>query len=169
MDKQDLQLLIAYNCWSNEKVLGVVSKISGEDFKKKLETGFNPVRETLIHIFECEAGWLKICRGISDNNNINIENNSESLESIKRKWFDLNENFQKYVEALTDEDSKRKISYQNDAGKSYEDALEHLIQHLVNHSTYHRGQIMTHLRQIKAETVNTDFLSFIDEYSQSKN
>jgi len=35
--------------------------------------------------------------------------------------------------------------------------------HVVNHSTYHRGQITTLLRQLGAEPVDTDFLVYYAE------
>jgi uncharacterized damage-inducible protein DinB len=37
------------------------------------------------------------------------------------------------------------------------------MYHVVNHSTYHRGQITTMLRQLGARPVPTDFLMFHDE------
>jgi uncharacterized damage-inducible protein DinB len=38
-----------------------------------------------------------------------------------------------------------------------------MLQHLVNHSTYHRGQVTTMLRQPGAEPTASDFLLFFDE------
>jgi uncharacterized damage-inducible protein DinB len=37
------------------------------------------------------------------------------------------------------------------------------MYHLVNHSSYHRGQVTTLLRQLRAQPVATDFLVFEDE------
>jgi uncharacterized damage-inducible protein DinB len=36
--------------------------------------------------------------------------------------------------------------------------------HLANHSTYHRGQVTTMLRQLGAEPVNTDLIAFFREH-----
>jgi uncharacterized damage-inducible protein DinB len=38
-----------------------------------------------------------------------------------------------------------------------------MLQHLVNHSTYHRGQVTTLLRQLGARAEATDLLVFVDE------
>jgi hypothetical protein len=35
--------------------------------------------------------------------------------------------------------------------------------HVVNHSSYHRGQVTTLLRQLGTEAVSTDFLVYYDE------
>ena len=40
------------------------------------------------------------------------------------------------------------------------------MTHVVNHSSYHRGQVTTLLRQLGAEPVGTDFLSYYDEKGQ---
>jgi uncharacterized damage-inducible protein DinB len=45
--------------------------------------------------------------------------------------------------------------------------LELILQHVVNHSTYHRGQVTTLLRQIGVPAVPTDFLVFIDQRAGS--
>jgi uncharacterized damage-inducible protein DinB len=37
------------------------------------------------------------------------------------------------------------------------------MYHVVNHSTYHRGQLTTMLRQLQTVPVATDFLVFHDE------
>jgi uncharacterized damage-inducible protein DinB len=37
------------------------------------------------------------------------------------------------------------------------------MYHVVNHSTYHRGQLTTLLRQLHAMPAATDFLVFYDE------
>jgi uncharacterized damage-inducible protein DinB len=39
--------------------------------------------------------------------------------------------------------------------------------HVANHSTYHRGQVATLLRQLGARPVSTDLLVFDDEQTSS--
>jgi len=35
-----------------------------------------------------------------------------------------------------------------------------MMQHLVNHATYHRGQIVTMLRQLGVKPTNTDMIFY---------
>jgi uncharacterized damage-inducible protein DinB len=37
------------------------------------------------------------------------------------------------------------------------------VVHVVNHSTYHRGQVATMLRQLGKTPQSTDYLLFLDE------
>jgi len=40
--------------------------------------------------------------------------------------------------------------------------------HVVNHSSYHRGQITTLLRQLGAEAASTDLLVYYDETPKNR-
>ena len=49
------------------------------------------------------------------------------------------------------------------SGQRWEYALGHMMQHTANHSSYHRGQVVTLLRQLGKTPEATDFLVFLDE------
>jgi uncharacterized damage-inducible protein DinB len=55
------------------------------------------------------------------------------------------------------------ISYHALDGHPYAHPLEKLMRHVVNHSTYHRGQLATQLRQLGHTPPNTDFIRFLRE------
>ena len=56
----------------------------------------------------------------------------------------------------------KSIVHVNTRGEQREYPLSHMMRHVVNHSSYHRGQVTTLLRQLGAETVAIDYLVFID-------
>jgi uncharacterized damage-inducible protein DinB len=49
------------------------------------------------------------------------------------------------------------------AGVPQAEPLWQMLQHLVNHGTYHRGQIATMLRQLRAKPLSTDLIAFYRE------
>jgi uncharacterized damage-inducible protein DinB len=55
------------------------------------------------------------------------------------------------------------VQYVNLHGQTYRYPLWREMYHVVNHSTYHRGQLTTMLRQLAARPIPTDFLVFHDE------
>jgi uncharacterized damage-inducible protein DinB len=67
------------------------------------------------------------------------------------------------IDGLTDDRLRERISYQNLKGERWEYSLGQMLQHVVNHSTYHRGQIITLLRQLGLKGVSTDFLLYFDD------
>ena len=48
------------------------------------------------------------------------------------------------------------LRYRNLYGQELESPLWQMVQHVANHSTYHRGQVVTLLRQTGAKPVATD-------------
>jgi uncharacterized damage-inducible protein DinB len=55
------------------------------------------------------------------------------------------------------------LPFSDMAGTPYAEPLVHLMQHVANHSSYHRGQVTTMLRQLGAETVALDMVYFFRE------
>jgi uncharacterized damage-inducible protein DinB len=68
-----------------------------------------------------------------------------------------------FLSTLTDERLGSVVSYLNLEGQRWQYPLWRTMYHLVNHSSYHRGQVTTLLRQLRAQPVATDFLVFEDE------
>src|SRR5688572_32730826 len=50
----------------------------------------------------------------------------------------------------------------NTKGEQWKYPLWQMMQHVVNHSSYHRGQAATLMRQLGTEPAPTDFLIFFD-------
>jgi uncharacterized damage-inducible protein DinB len=48
-------------------------------------------------------------------------------------------------------------------GDTFTHVFWHAFQHMVNHSSYHRGQIITMLRQLGEKPVTTDLIRFYRE------
>jgi uncharacterized damage-inducible protein DinB len=55
------------------------------------------------------------------------------------------------------------VAYVDLQGQTWRYPLWRQMYHVVNHSTYHRGQLTTMLRQLQTVPVATDFLVFHDE------
>jgi uncharacterized damage-inducible protein DinB len=68
-----------------------------------------------------------------------------------------------FIEAVTAERLTTVVAYVNLQGQTWRYPLWRQMYHVVNHSTYHRGQLTTMLRQLGAAPVATDFLVFHDE------
>ena len=69
-----------------------------------------------------------------------------------------------FASALSEADAVRVVSYRDLRGHEHGEPLWQLLQHVVNHSTYHRGQIITMLRQLGAEAVSTDLVAYYRQH-----
>lgn len=161
MSKNDIQLLYEYNRWANGRMLHAVSRLTAEQFTQDLSSSYRSVRDTLTHVLSAEWIWLMRWQRMSPKAMLNPMDYPK-VESLRAKWADVERNQADFINRVTDESLERVIAYTNTRGEEWKYPLGQMVQHVVNHSSYHRGQVTTMLRQLGAEAVPLDFLVFID-------
>ncbi|WP_312901139.1 DinB family protein [Chryseobacterium taichungense] len=70
------------------------------------------------------------------------------------------QNFEKSIEVINNFDPDQKITYQNSRGVAFENTVFEMLFQAINHSTYHRGQINSLLKQNGIEPVLTDYIFY---------
>lgn len=78
----------------------------------------------------------------------------EKLEVIN------NQNFQTSIQIIENSDLDQKIEYQNSKETKFENTIFEMLFQVVNHSTYHRGQINSLLKQSGIEPILTDYIFY---------
>ncbi|MCJ8154023.1 damage-inducible protein DinB [Chryseobacterium sp. SSA4.19] len=78
----------------------------------------------------------------------------ESLEELNHL------NFRKSLEIIEKFDLDQKIEYQNSKGTIFYNGIFEMLFQAINHSTYHRGQINTLLKQSGLEPLLTDYIFY---------
>lgn len=161
MEVERIQELYKYNAWADGLVFETVAKLTPEQFDKDLGSSYHSVKGTLVHIVGAEWIWLRRWLGTSPRSLLN-PNDFSSVEQIKNRWEEVEQERKEFVANLTEESLKEALSYTNIKGQPFSYPLWQALQHLVNHSTYHRGQVATLLRQLGAEPKGTDLLAYYD-------
>lgn len=161
MNKHDLEYLYKYNRWANATVLDAVSKLTPVQFSRDLQSSHSSVRDTLAHILAAEWIWLERWKGLSPNALL-IPTEFPTVESLATRWAKVEEDYAEFISGITDESLATVITYTNTKGEQWAYPLGRMIQHVMNHSTYHRGQVATLLRQLGAEVNPVDLLVFMD-------
>lgn len=159
--------LYAFNWWANARVLDAASKLTSEAFTKDLRNSFRSVRDTLVHIMSAEWIWLQRWNGTSPKAMLAAED-FPTLADIKTLWAEVEHEQAEFLPRVSEESLAKVIAYVNTKGESFAYPLWQMMCHVVNHSTYHRGQITTMLRQLGFEPAATDFLLFYDMKSDNK-
>lgn len=163
MNLEDIYFLLEYNCWANSRILEAASVLTPEQFSRDYATSHKSVRGTLVHILGAEWIWLMRTKGISPSNLLSVEEFPD-VASLKARRAEVEQDHAKFLESLTAQSLENVISYTNTKGEQWAYPLWVIQQHMVNHSTYHRGQVITMLRQLGAEAVNTDLLVFVNQH-----
>jgi uncharacterized damage-inducible protein DinB len=167
--KDDIGLLYEYDRWANNRVFEACSALSTEQFTRDLGGSFSSLRETLLHIFAGEWGWLQYWKqpspdaaflaDLTARRKVLFDPNAfPELAAARQKWAEVEKEQVEFIELLTDERLERMLPVRTTQVK-----LIHLMQHVANHSTYHRGQIALMMRQLGAAPQATDFHVFVME------
>ena len=83
------------------------------------------------------------------------------MKLLTEGWLKLDWRWKGWVEQASDDLLKGSITYRNMKGEEFCQPLYQIIHHLFNHMTYHRGQLVTMLRQAGAEQIpGTDFIAW---------
>jgi len=162
MDVALFQELYRYNRWANDRVFEAVAALSPQDFTKGLGNSYPSVRDTLTHIVWAEWIWLQRWKGTSPRQTFDPEEFPE-LKPLRARWQELSTDQRAFLGAVTRERLRAVLPYVNLQGQTWRYPLWRQMYHVVNHSSYHRGQLTTMLRQLEAVPMPTDFLVFHDE------
>jgi uncharacterized damage-inducible protein DinB len=171
VNTDDIRGLYAYDHWANRRVVAAARLLPAEEFTRDLKTSFGSVRGTLVHILEQKCFWLQLWQGQSLEDVVGREPEwaqarFADVASVEARWSDAEHEVQIFLEGLTDERLKTRMAFQFFPGQPWEFSLAHLMQHVVNHSSYHRGQVVTLLRQLGHAPPATDFLEFLRESAE---
>jgi uncharacterized damage-inducible protein DinB len=166
MNPEQMRSLYQYNQWANRRILEACGALTAEQFTQGMGSSFASVRDTLAHLYGAEWIWYERLFGRS-HSGLPTGSNFPDLASLRQKFDEHDAQLIDYVSKLSPADLDRVIDYKNLAGKELSNPLWQIFQHLANHSTYHRGQVITMLRQLGAKPVSTDLIAFYREQAAS--
>jgi uncharacterized damage-inducible protein DinB len=159
---QLMTLLFTYNQWANRRTVGACEGLTSEQFTRALGSSFSSVRDTLAHIYGAEWIWRERFDGRSP---AGLPQGTEFPDwaTVNTRLEEIDAALLRYVAGLRAADLDRVVEFSTIAGKRSAGPLWSMLQHVANHSTYHRGQITTLLRQLGAKAVSTDLIAFYRE------
>jgi uncharacterized damage-inducible protein DinB len=157
-----LRLLFQYNQWADRRMVEACSSLTNEQFTRDLGSSFRSVRDTLVHLYGAEWVWNERIEGRSPMSLV-AGTGFPDLASVRTKLEEMDNFYIEYVTRLTPQDLERVIHYKSFAGDEFSNPLWQTLHQLTNHASYHRGQIITLLRQLGAKPVTTDLIAFYRE------
>jgi uncharacterized damage-inducible protein DinB len=157
-----LRLLFQYNQWADRRMVEACSALTNEQFTRDLGSSFRSVRDTLVHLYGAEWVWNERIEGRSPASLV-AGTGFPDLASVRTKLEEMDSFYIDYVSRLTPQDLERVIQYKSFAGDEFSNPLWQTLHQLTNHASYHRGQIITLLRQLGAKPVTTDLIAYYRE------
>lgn len=160
MTKKYFIELANFNIWANNIVISWLEQINDDQWTQEIESSFNTIRETVLHIASAESAWYE--RMIK---NKNIEWFQKSFTGNKQEvielWKTKSQNILDFLNEFDETRMNEILAFTRLNGEKQTMPYFQIFAHVLNHSTYHRGQIVTMLRQSGFTNVSsTDLLGY---------
>ncbi len=162
MNVAEFRSLFAYNEWANARLFNALDELTEEQFRQPITSSFSSVQNTVSHIVAAEWVWLQRWKGESLPSAPDWSTGA-SREQLRQALEGVQAERAEFLAQLADERLDEFVAYRNPKGDEYRNKLSDSFQHLVNHSTYHRGQAATLLRQVGVAPPATDFVLYRSE------
>lgn len=168
MNKQYFNEIVAYNLWANEKMAKWLSQINESQWSQPLVSSFTTIKDTVLHNAGAESIWRDRLSGTTDPRWIPETFKGTKQEAIDL-WLDCSRNFQQYLAQTSIEELNEDLNFKRLSGEQYLITKYKVIIHVCNHATYHRGQLVTMLRQVGFTMVtSTDISTFYTQKIREK-
>lgn len=150
----------AYHLWANGLLLALVENLPEEQQTAGIRSSFPSLYKTVLHTLDAESIWwqrLKLQEKItrpSESFTGNFTGLSKQLLQQNRQWIE-------WIAGANDAALQHEFIYYDSKKNRFKQPVYQMLLHLFNHGTYHRGQIVTMLRQIGVEKIpSTDFIAW---------
>ena len=151
--------LLEYHAWAANRIFDSVEPLSSEELHRDMKTSHSSVFGTLEHVHRADAIWLKRLQGFG---NARLDEVSAAdLPGLRKQSAEVHAELIAFAGALPESDWSRVIEYRFMSGAEGRSPIYQNLLHVANHGTYHRGQIVTMLRQMGAEPIGTDFITYV--------
>ena len=142
--KHLLETYVDYNYWANKKIADILSSLDPELLNVEVKSSFPSLRKTTHHIWDAELVWLARMEqkpwtwpptaqfknpGITDFTKTSLE-------------------FSNFVKSKGEDFYHSEIAFKDSKGSPYTNKGWEMVMHCMNHSSFHRGQIITLLREL---------------------
>lgn len=143
--KQEFENLFEYNHHFNAKYIELIEQNS--------DTVSDKIFTLINHTINAQQIW-----------------NARILKEIQFDPWQINDwklinkindlNYKKSLTTVNEIDAEYEIIYQNSKGIEFSNKIKDILFHIVNHSTYHRAQIASELKNCKIEPINSDYIFY---------
>ncbi|MEI9955033.1 MAG: DinB family protein [Ferruginibacter sp.] len=158
--KELLQQYASFNIWATNILFERITKIPEEKITQEIVSSFPSVYKTALHLWQAESiWWQRINKAekiivLSETFTGSFNELKEGIAQQSRQW-------KKYVDAIAAEGLNETFSFVRN-GQPFTMIVHDMLLHLFNHATFHRGQLVTLLRQLGEVTdiPSTDFSTY---------
>jgi len=158
--KEHLQQYAAYNRWANQRFLELMNGLDESTLQQEVISSFPSLYHTVLHLFTAEHNWWQRLQ-LAEHILSPADHFKGTFQELAALLLDQSKRWEQWVAQANERQLEHVFAYQNLKGDHFKQPVWQMVLHLFNHGSYHRGQLVTLLRQAGVEKIPaTDFIVF---------
>lgn len=148
----------AYHQWANGLLLSAVINLTTEQQHAGVQSSFPGLFKTFLHLLDAESIWWQRLK-LKEKIEVPSETFTGDMQALRTQLQQQDRLWHEWVSGANEAALQHEFIYYNSRKERFKQPVYQMLLHLFNHGTYHRGQVVTMLRQLGVEKVPaTDFI-----------
>jgi uncharacterized damage-inducible protein DinB len=159
--KKILEQFAAYNYWANMRITDAVNNLTDEQLHREITSSFSSIYKTLLHLWDVEDIWWQRMK-LTERTEWQSTTFTGSVVELSKSLVLQSKLWKEWIDLATEEALNSEFNYTNRKNNNFTQPISEMLAHLFNHQSYHRGQLVTMLRQVGYTSIpNSDMISFL--------
>jgi len=160
---KSLSNLTKYNVWANNKFIENLQMQDEKILDMQLQSSFPTILDTCKHMWLGELGWLSRMKNLGWKTD-ELDTFAGSPNDLFKAWQNTS---REYIKFTKTENLETETKFAHDEFE-YSIKRSDIILTIINHGNYHRGQIVTMLRQLGVKQIpKTDYIEWVREQERN--
>lgn len=159
MTSAELLSLYEYNRWAHERTIASASELGTDKYAETVGGSYPTLRATLEHMLVAEVLWLSRWEGHSLGE-LPDYSGCRDVQALHSLWRSFWHRQFRFLRQIADEDLGQLVAIRTRDGIETEQPLSDTMLHVLSHSTYHRGQAVSQIRQLGGIPQTTDYFIY---------
>jgi uncharacterized damage-inducible protein DinB len=150
-----------YNLWANQRMIDTINNLSDEQINRDIVSSYRSIYKTLLHLWDVENIWWQRLK-LVEQQVWQSDDFTGSVMELGNNVIQQSKQWKEWIDLSTPAALDHEFIYKNSKKDQYKQPVSEMLHHLFNHQSYHRGQLVTMLRQVGVTDIpNTDLISFL--------
>ncbi len=155
--KELLQQFAGHNAWANLLITDTVKQLPEEIIKEEILSSFPSIFTTVLHLLDAENIWWQRIK-LQEHIQRPSETFTGNFEELQKTLLQQSAQYEQWVAAANEFQLQHVFAYQRSKTQQCKQPIAETLLHIFNHGSFHRGQLVTLLRQARVTIIpSTDF------------
>lgn len=156
--KEILSQYASYNLWANQQITLAILQMPEEKHQQVVPGSFPSLYTTVLHMWDANSIWWQRMK-LHERLVIPSQAFNPTMQEAINGLLNQDEQWEDWVHGANEMQLKHVFAYQNSRKEQFKQPIAEMLMHVFNHGTYHRGQLVTMLRELGAARIpQTDFM-----------